>query len=357
VYQHARNLTYNKNMTTANFIDFLENNHFKEWVLNPQDAQLSVFWEKWLLENPNEKTEIEAFKTLVLKMNQPISALDEKAEQGLWKSIQNTIEAETEVNTTRIVPIFNKWWAMAAAVVFLLAASLYLLVGQTSNTQTIQTAYGETRQVTLPDGSEVVLNAHSTLSFGKKWQIGADREVSLKGEAYFIVNEQGTTTHRDRFIVHTEGVDVEVLGTRFNVNSYRPQTQVVLQKGSVDIITKQANQQTQKYNLVPNQCAVFDNQKNAVSISQVNSNVFVGWKDKRFVFDKTPLSEVAIMLENTYGTHVIINDKELASKQISGEIPTSERKSLLLALSTLYSLKITEQDKDTLVISQLSREY
>ncbi|NJN33466.1 MAG: DUF4974 domain-containing protein [Saprospiraceae bacterium] len=91
---------------------------------------------------------------------------------------------------------------------------------------------------------------------------------------------------------------------------------------------------------------------NKIDITQVNSSVLLGWKDKRLIFDNTPLSEVAIMLENTYGLEVIIEDAELKNKLISGEIPTSERKALFLALSTLYSLKIKEQNNDTLLISK-----
>jgi transmembrane sensor len=337
-------------MTSDNLVQFLSDNHFKEWVLSPQDAELSAFWQKWLSENPEMQPEIEHLKALILKINPPTQTLNVKNERELWENIRYTLGEEVE-ETTPVRPLFKaKWWALAAAFAGILAASVYLFSNQkTEQTATIQTTYGETRTLRLPDGSEVILNANSTLSYTDKWTIGEDRNVTLKGEAYFIVNEQSTATHRDRFIVHTPELDVEVLGTRFNVNTYRPQTQVVLQKGSVDIVTK-INKSEKKYSLVPGQSAVFDKQKDVVNISKVNATAFVSWKDNRFVFDQTPLSDVAIMLENTYGIKVIINNKELAAKQISGEIPTSERASLLLALSTLYSLKIEEINKDTLII-------
>ncbi len=339
-------------MTTESFVDFLYQNRFKDWVLNPNDAALSAFWTQWLSENPRHKDEIETFKSLIINMKPQGSTFDAKAENALWQNILHTIESADEADKiVPMKPIFNKWWAMAASLLVIIAASLYLLIGQKSKTDTIKTAYGETRTLSLPDGSEVILNANSAITYHENWKIGEDREVTLKGEGYFIVNEQGTTTHRDRFIVHTPELDVEVLGTRFNVNTYRENTHVVLQKGSVEIITKQYRNE-KKYSLTPGQCAVFDKQKDVVNISKVNSDAYVGWKDKRFIFDQTPLSEVAIMLENTYGIKVIIDGKGLADKQISGEIPTSERNSLLLALSTLYSLKITEQGKDTLVISK-----
>jgi transmembrane sensor len=344
-------------MTTENFIQFLTENRFKEWVLNPNDTALKAFWEKWLSENTAYADEIERFKNLIGTMHQPTN-FDDKAENQLWQQIQQTIAEPVEMDTdTRTLVLdtpqrwYRSWMGIAAGVALLIAGALFLFYPKTVDETLVQTTFGETKSVALPDGSEVVLNANSTIRFPKTWTVGEDREVQLKGEGYFIVNEQSTAAHKDRFIVHTTELDVEVLGTRFNVNTYRPQTQVVLQKGSVDIVTKNTNQ-AKKYNLKPEHCAIFNKQTGDITIAQVNSNAYVSWKDKRFVFDRTPLSEVAIMIENTYGLTVIINDKELAKKQISGEIPTSERKALLLALASLYSLKIDEQSKDTLLISK-----
>jgi transmembrane sensor len=350
-------LSYNfKKMTTENFTHILAENKFKEWVLNPTNVELSKFWENWMDENPDSKEDIENFKKIILKMDDDKSSFNTQVEEKLWLDIKNTIAQSEQEEATPIVPstriyMYKKWMGIAAGLALMIAATFFFFRTNEPNDLTAKTTFGETRTLSLPDGSQVVLNANSSLTWKDAWTNGKDREVSLKGEAYFIVNEQGKAEHRDRFIVHTSDLDVEVLGTRFNVNTYRPQTQVILQKGSVEIKTS-VNDKEKKYNLVPGQKAVFDRNNDNVQISQVNSNVYVGWKDNRFVFDQTPLSEVAIMLENTYGIKVIIEDKELRTKQISGEIPTSERKSFLLALSSLYGLKINEQSKDTLYITQ-----
>jgi transmembrane sensor len=342
-------------MTTENFTHILAENNFKEWVLNPTNVELSNFWQNWMAENPDSKDDIENFKRIILKMDDGKNSFDVSSEEKLWLDIKNTIAQSEQKEATDIVPstriyMYKKWMGIAAGLALMIAATFFFFRKNEPNDVTAKTTFGETRTLSLPDGSQVVLNANSSLTWKDAWTIGKDREVSLKGEAYFIVNEQGKAGHRDRFVVHTNDLDVEVLGTRFNVNTYRPQTQVILQKGSVEIKTS-VNDKEKKYNLTPGQKAVFDRNNDNVQISQVNSNVYVGWKDNRFVFDRTPLSEVAIMLENTYGIKVII-DKELMTKQISGEIPTSERKSLLLALSTLYGLKMNEQSKDTLYITQ-----
>ncbi len=342
-------------MTTEQVIQFLTDNHFKRWVLNPEDETLRLFWEKWLLGNPQYEDVVADFKLLILKMHHQKDSFDAQAAKNVWQNIQNTLseasDTEGVVSIEKPRRLYLTWLSVAASIALLITAGFFYFNKNNTNKTILQTAYGETRSLILPDGSEVMLNANSVLEWTNDWQIGKDREVRLAGEAYFIVNEQGNTAHRDRFIVHTPNLDVEVLGTRFNVNTYRPETQVVLQKGSVEIQTKVHNK-VKKYSLAPEQRAIFKRDLDNVVITQVNSNSLLGWKDRRFIFDNTPLSEVAIMLENTYGFKVIIENEELKNKLISGEIPTSERKALLSALSALYSLKINEQNTDTILISK-----
>ncbi len=346
-------------MTTESLINFLSTHNFKEWVLKTSnDEALNTFWKKWLEENPNHSADISFYKDLILETQGKDGSLSENNKNFLWKKIQLSISEDDLVSSDQApkswLRVHRSRLIAAASLILILSfsVSLYYLNNTSANKQIfVSTDYAETKFLKLPDGSQVFLNANSSISFSKIWRVGEDRQVTLKGEGYFIVNEQSSETHKDKFTVHTPELDVQVLGTRFNVNSYRTQTQVVLQKGSVELTTTHSNQ-NKNYNLTPGQSAIFDKSNDEVKISKVNSEVYVGWKDKKFVFDQTPLSEVAIMLENTYGIKVLITDKELAAKQISGEIPTSERKSLLLALSSLYSLKITEKDKNTLVITK-----
>lgn len=82
------------------------------------------------------------------------------------------------------------------------------------------TQYGEQRVVELPDHSVVSLNANSTLRFRNDWsQANTLREVWLDGEAFFSVQKQEGAAGPAKFIVHTNDLDVEVLGTRFNVSN------------------------------------------------------------------------------------------------------------------------------------------
>jgi ferric-dicitrate binding protein FerR (iron transport regulator) len=116
--------------------------------------------------------------------------------------------------------------------VLLIAAGLgvwsYLRAGENAHT----THYGETARIKLPDGSMVVLNAHSTLTYND-WSEGQTREVWLNGEAFFEVQKKHDATGRVKFVVHTGDLNVEVLGTRFNVSNRGLRTQIVLEEGKV----------------------------------------------------------------------------------------------------------------------------
>src|SRR5690606_15777064 len=107
-----------------------------------------------------------------------------------------------------------------------------LFKNQSSSWLQCTTGYGETRKINLPDGSLVVLNANSELKYESNWQQAPMREVWLQGEAFFEVVK---TTEEKQFIVHTGSLDVEVLGTQFNVHNRHQKVQVVLSSGKVKL--------------------------------------------------------------------------------------------------------------------------
>ena len=121
-------------------------------------------------------------------------------------------------------PIKKLWpnLTVAASIAIILGIFLY-------NPQKIYTSnYGEQISVTLPDGSEMILNAKSIASFDKSsWNV--NREVSLKGEAFFKVKKGG------KFTVVTDNGNISVLGTQFNVQSQDSFFEVTCFEGKVKV--------------------------------------------------------------------------------------------------------------------------
>ena len=182
----------------------------------------------------------------------------------------------------------------------------------------------------------------------KNWKVGHDREVKLHGEAFFEINEQGQVK-RDKFTVHTGGVDVEVLGTKFNVNNFRELTKVVLQSGKVKLSSRGAGQSP--VYMQPGEKVNFDSKRGRFKIEKVNPAIYSSWKDNKFIFENTTLHEIALMIEDKYGLKVNIISPGLASRKVSGEILIGGKETLFKALETLYQLKITVKGNDEIIIS------
>ncbi|RYZ46238.1 MAG: DUF4974 domain-containing protein, partial [Sphingobacteriales bacterium] len=165
---------------------------------------------------------------------------------------------------------------------------------------TASTPRGGTYQVTLPDGTRVWLNADSKLEFPSSFVNSKTRFVRLQGEAYFEVaklsrasNTSSTSlrggTTKQSFIVETEGQQVEVLGTHFNINSYADEgkTSTTLLEGSVKISVLENGKIGKGQLLKPNQQSVLNNGK--IIVKPVETSYAIAWKEGYFMFNSEPL--------------------------------------------------------------------
>lgn len=228
------------------------------------------------------------------------------------------------------------------------AAALALVLGAAYATRTywlyerLTAPYGQTRTLALADGSEVTLNAHSSVRV-PRWLAYADRrEVWLDGEAYFSVNR---TPDRRSFIVHTANLDVQVLGTRFNVNTRRGQTQVVLNEGKVQLMARAATGAARARPIVmqPGETAALAPGDTAFRKTVVPTAPATAWRDRRLVFDETPLSQVAQTIEDYYGIKVVIGNRSLARRELTGTLPNNDLSVVLKTLSVSYNLAVVRE--------------
>lgn len=161
---------------------------------------------------------------------------------------------------------------------------------------TLNTPRGGQYRVTLSDGTRVWLNAASSLSYPTAFT-GKERNVNLKGEAYFEVAPNASQP----FIVHTPDEDVKVLGTSFNINCYIDENRTVttLTTGSVRLDSRDAVHTAE---LHPGEQAVLD--KAAFNIEEVDVSLYTAWKDGDFRFKATPLIEVMRQIGRWYDLDV-----------------------------------------------------
>ncbi|MDH7463907.1 FecR domain-containing protein [Chitinophagaceae bacterium 26-R-25] len=268
-----------------------------------------------------------------------------------WSKVEAAIQKEK----SRIV--WLRPMLVAASFLLVAATSVWLFLkheNQNVYLTEVKTVSGEIKRITLPDGSTVVLNANSVLKVPKVWRDNGKRNVWIEGEAYFTVAKKKVSA--DIFIVHTKDVDIEVLGTKFNVNTRNDQSTVALEEGKVqlavkDIAPSKAGKKELPVVMKPGEVAVV-NKNDVVKLDADSTiNMYSGWAHNEFHFNYTSMPEVARLIQDTYGYGVVISDSTLWRVKISGEFRAGNIEDMAKVLEVILKKKITIKDK-TLVIGQ-----
>lgn len=177
----------------------------------------------------------------------------------------------------------------------------------------ITVPYGAKSKVTLSDSTKVWLNSGTTIkySFIAKDKV---RKLVLNGEAYFEVAKMKDVP----FIVQTDGIDVKVLGTKFNVISYSEDSQinVTLLEGSIALETD--NNKNNEIRLVPNKSATFDKSSHTLEVKTVDSSMSTQWSEGVIIFDDEDLKHIARRLEREYNVKIDISNVSLSDSHFYG---------------------------------------
>ncbi|WP_316818064.1 FecR family protein [Pedobacter nyackensis] len=163
---------------------------------------------------------------------------------------------------------------------------------------TLETPRGGQYQIELPDGTKVWLNAESTLKFPSTFsKLNGDRTVEMIGEAYFEVAKDKAHP----FIVKSNGQEIKVLGTHFNVKNYVQDGNIktTLLEGAVQVNTKDQQQVILK----PGQQALVKGR--TIDVQQADTELAVAWKNNKFMFEKESIRDVMAMVERWYDVDVV----------------------------------------------------
>lgn len=342
--------------------DFVLDESFRRWVLRPDEATMS-FWHTFMLRHPGQQSVIDEAASLLLHLRANYDELTDAS----YERIRTLLEQAHADRFTPVVELNGQrpawhWfssWKVAAAVVGLLgtlATGWYLRESQHQHQE--HTAFGETRTLRLPDGSTVQLNSNSTLTYRDDWAAGQAREVWLEGEAFFTVTKktvagEGRVNVPVKFTTHTPGLDVQVLGTQFNVNSRRGQTDVTLVEGKVKLI-RTGDTKARVLEMKPGQVASARPGIEQVALQATAPEVQTAWTQKQFIFDKTPLRAVGQQLSDSYGLTLVFDDEALADRQFTGNLSSQEVETLLTTLAATFDLTI-ERDSNIVYLRKTTK--
>lgn len=213
---------------------------------------------------------------------------------------------------------------------------------------TLNVPYGKQFEVVLSDGTQVFLNSGSTLRYPVSFLEGKDREVFLTGEAYFEVNRD----ERHPFMVNANEMQVEVLGTKFNVSHYPEDSNIntVLVEGAVQLRIKGDNYRDLKPTLLePGNKAEWHINSIEVLVEQVDTSLYTAWVQGKLVFRNTSFRQIRQALERRYNV-VIKNDNEQLDEQLfdaTFDIETIEQ--VLESFNKSYAIEYSIVENEVII--------
>lgn len=204
--------------------------------------------------------------------------------------------------------------------------------------------------IELSDGSEIWLNSESQLKFPVSFIKGRTREVELVyGEAYFTISPS-TKHDGDTFKVLNRGQEVDVLGTEFNIKSYKDESIVytTLVEGKVAVKTKANSKQY----LLPSQQAVLNIKSNNIQIKEVDIDNVVSWKNGVFSFKDKNLKEIMKVISRWYDVDVIFKNKSLEKIKFKGVLgKDQEIDEILFSIKTLSVINDYSINGKTIILN------
>lgn len=270
----------------------------------------------------------------------------------LWMKLSEKLQEPEPARRYLVSP----WYSVAAALALFMATFYFLIYKKQDDVvkpeamamkqQTVETTRGQKLKIDLLDGTQVILNANSTLTFPEQFTTST-REVYLEGEAYFQVARDASKP----FIVHTASANTTVLGTSFNVRTSPDKiTEITLVEGKVNVGSRLHTALVKDVILEPYQQAIVTSGNEAISKKKVDVQAFVDWKDNILHFENITLAEAAEQLEAWYNVDITFQNPALGNCTINATYKQETLPNILKSIE--YMLKITCTQKGTSVMMQ-----
>lgn len=238
-----------------------------------------------------------------------------EANEKIWESVfgQDEKKHNSSIDTSILVKI-----AAAFIIIFSVAFVISFIVDNDNPKEVAtiteihkQTLPGQKSTIHLPDGSTAYLNSGSKISYLSNYNDSV-RIINLEGQVFFDVFKD-----KDKpFIVRCRGLEVEALGTQFDVNSFGESIQVSLLRGSVELHLSGTNE-SKSLILNPGEYSIVNRENKLVKKGNFDPYKVLAWKDGRMIFNKATIQEIIPKLEMWYGVTIDNQTIQLSNKHFN----------------------------------------
>lgn len=287
----------------------------------------------WLAEDKANQQYYDHFK-LIWAQSKSLAAHSQTDTEAAWQRFQQRIAtAPQETTTVPLRPRYS-WMKVAASMIFLISAGWLIYFLTDRNGTRMLAANEEVRTDTLPDGSVVTLNKHSSLQYASDFN-RATRPVILNGEAFFDVAPDKSRP----FIIDVNGVKVTVVGTSFNIKSTKEKTEVIVETGVVEVSKRKAAVTLTAHE----QAVVLSTDAKPVKVT-AKDELYNYYRTREFVCSNTPLWRLVEVLNEAYGTDIVIGDEKLKHQLYTATFQDDTLENILSVIGVTFNISV-EKDK------------
>jgi ferric-dicitrate binding protein FerR (iron transport regulator) len=289
----------------------------------------NISFNKWLCEKDNQQE----WKSILMEM--------EQVDYALTKEKINVDSAWELVNTRTInknatLKKYLAYSAIAASIIIAFALFLNQFNNNVSTQQIVQTI-NTIEHVDLTDGSIIDINRHSTLSYPEQFNSKV-RNVTLTGEAFFEVSKE----KKRPFIIHTDNMNIRVLGTSFNIKAYPKSTinEVTVENGMVEVSS--VNGMSKPIVLKAGDKAIFHTENNSLIKVTNNNPNFLSWKTKELIFKNEKLSNALSLIEEVYNVNILVPETIKTDELIiSATFDKNTIEHIIQTLNSIHPIHLT----------------
>lgn len=316
-----------------------------KYLLGEASADERSAAEQWINAGEANRKAFDDFK-LIWDASRELTVSSPVDEEESWQRFRRRIHsapafAGPSTRKAVVRQMHRRLPTLRIAVVLVLAVGLGWLLRQwlpAEKTVAVQSFASVVRD-TLPDGSVVTLNKNSALSRPNRFG-GDTRTVGLQGEAFFSV----AADKKKPFIIHVNDVTIRVVGTSFNVRSTRGHTQVIVETGAVQVSRRQ-----QTVELHPADRVDIAEGDSMITKKAVTDQLYNYYRTREFVCDNTPLWKLAEVLEEAYGTHIVIEQPSLRGLPLHATFKDQSLDAVLDVISKTFTIKVEKKDNEIIL--------
>lgn len=272
-----------------------------------EDERISV--QNWMNASPANKAHFIKFEK-IWDSSKSLSPKKDITEIDAWERFKQKAHAQ-QPEVIKMKPNFS--WLKIAAVLFVAAASwsLYQILSPVSYIPV--SAGNKVTTKVLPDGSEITLNKNATISYADNFE--KNRTIHLEqGSVFFNVVHDKTKP----FVIDIDKISVLVVGTSFNIKHLKEQTEVIVETGIVKVSLGKKEIHLQKGEKV-----IINNNADQLIKKQNTDQLYNYYRSNEFVTNNTPLWHVIEVINEAYGSTVIIKDPTIKNLSLNTTLKTS----------------------------------